>query len=89
MLASGGLFAFLNLHRVAFATSALWWAGFGGPAGMLVSWLGLAVATVVLCQILPPTENLSVADSQDRVLLVFFVLCGAIGTRLIAPKQRA
>lgn len=91
MLASGAIFFVLNLHRVAFATSVLLLLVFvaAHARGMLASWMTLAVATIVLCQVLPPIGNLTIADSQDRILLGFFVLCGAVGTRLIAHKQNA
>lgn len=91
IIASGAIFAVLNLHRVAFATSMLLLLIFVAAhmRGMLASWMTLAVATIVLCQILPPTGDLTIAGSQDRILLVFFVLCGAVGTRLIAHKQKA
>jgi K+-sensing histidine kinase KdpD len=91
MVASGVLFDFLDLRRVAFATSILLLLVFitAHVRGMLVSWMTLAVATLVLCLILPPTQNLSIADPQDRILVVFFILCGAFGTRLIAHNRQA
>jgi K+-sensing histidine kinase KdpD len=91
MVASGVLFDFLDLRQVAFATSILLLLVFitAHVRGMLVSWMTLAVATLVLCLILPPTQNLSIADPQDQILLVFFILCGAFGTRLIAHNRQA
>lgn len=91
MIVSGVIFAFLNLRRVAFATCLLLLLVFlaAHARGMLVSWMALAVATLVLCLILPPTQTLNIADPQDRILLVFFVVCGAIGSRLIAHTQKA
>jgi K+-sensing histidine kinase KdpD len=91
IIASGAIFAILNLQRVAFATSILLLLVFVAARmrGMLASWMTLAVAAVVLCQILPPAGDLTIADPQDRILLAFFVLCGAIGTRLITHKQKA
>jgi hypothetical protein len=91
MIASGAVCSIWNPHRVAFATSMLLLLVLVAAhrRGMLASWMTLAVATVVLCQILPPASDLTIADSQDRILVVFFVLCGAIGTRLIAHKQKA
>jgi K+-sensing histidine kinase KdpD len=90
-IASGAAFAFLNLRRVAFATCVLLLLVFlaAHVRGMLVSWMTLAVATLVLCLILPPTRGFTIADSQDRILLMFFILCGAIGTRMIAHSQKA
>jgi len=91
MIASGAAFAFLNLRRVAFATSILLLLVFVAAhvRGLLTSWLALAVATLALCLILPPTQALAIGDSQDQILLVFFILCGAIGSRLVAHSQKA
>ena len=76
---------------MAFATSALLLLVFlaAHVRGMLVSWMTLGVATLILCLILPPTHSLSIADRQDQILLVFFILCGAIGTRMITHAQKA
>jgi K+-sensing histidine kinase KdpD len=91
MVGSGAIFAALNLHRVAFATSILLLLVFvtAHVKGMLASWVTLAVATIALCLVLPPANKLMISDSQDRILLFFFVLCGAIGTRLVAQRQQA
>jgi hypothetical protein len=91
MVASGAIFAVVHLHRIAFATLILLLLVLvtAHARGMLASWMTLAVAAIVLCQILPPVGNLTIARSQDRILLVFFILCGAVGTRLIAHKQKA
>lgn len=91
IIASGVFLSFLDLHRVAFATSLLLLLVFVAAQrrGMLVSWLTLAIATLTLCIILPPARSLQVTDPQDQILLVFFVICGALGTRFIAQKQRA
>lgn len=91
LIASGAAFVFLNLHRVAFATSILLVLVFVAAhmRGLLISWMALAVATLILCLLLPPTQALTIGGSQDRILLVFFILCGAIGTRLIAHSQEA
>jgi K+-sensing histidine kinase KdpD len=91
MIVSGAVFAFLDLRRVAFATSVLLLLVFlaAHVRGMLVSWMTLGVATLILCMILPPTHSLSIADPQDQILLIFFVLCGAIGTRMITHAQKA
>ncbi len=89
--ASGAAFAVLNLQRVAFATTVLLGVVVVAARveGMLASWVTLGAATLALCIILPPAQTLDVADPQDRILLLFFVLCGAVATRLVAPKQRA
>jgi K+-sensing histidine kinase KdpD len=90
MIISGTAFAFLNLRRVAFATSILMLLVFVAAhvRGLLTSWVALTVATLALCLILPPTQDLTIGDSQDRILLVFFILCGAIGSRLVADSQK-
>ena len=91
VLGTGVAFSLLNLRRVAFATSVLLLLVFliAHTRGVLVSWTTLAIATLLLCLILPPARSLRISDSQDRMLLAFFVICGAIGTRLIAHTQKA
>jgi len=91
MLGAGVAFSLLNLRRVAFATSVLLLMVFlvAHTRGVLVSWTTLAVATLLLCLILPPIRDLRISDSQDQMLLGFFVICGALGTRLIAHTQKA
>jgi K+-sensing histidine kinase KdpD len=91
MIVSGVLFAFLNLRRVAFATSVLLLLVFvvAHVRGMLASWMALAIAALALGLILPPVHTLAITDPQDQILLGFFILCGAVGTRLIAQNQRA
>jgi ABC-type branched-subunit amino acid transport system permease subunit len=91
MIACGLTFSLLNLHRVAFPALVLMLLVFVAARlrGMLVSWMTLALATVTLCMILPPNMSLSIADRQDQYLLVFFVVCGTLGTRFIAQNQRA
>jgi K+-sensing histidine kinase KdpD len=91
MIASAAAFTFLDLRRVAFATSILLLLVLiaAHMRGLLISWIALAIAALALCLILPPAQALTVGDPQDRILLVFFILCGAVGTRLIAHSQRA
>jgi K+-sensing histidine kinase KdpD len=91
IITSGFFLTFLDLRRVAFATSLLLLLVFiaAQRRGMLVSWLALVIATLTLCIILPPARSLQIADPQDQILLVFFVICGAFGTRFIAQNQRA
>jgi K+-sensing histidine kinase KdpD len=90
IVVSGVFLAFLDLRRVAFATSLLLLLVFVAAQrrGMLVSWLALAIATLTLCIILPPARSLQVADPQDQILLVFFVICGAFGTRFITHNHQ-
>ena len=87
--ASGAIFAALHLHR-AFATSALLLLVFIAAhlRGLLASWMTLTLAALVLSIVLPPRYSFAIATSQDRFLLVFFVICGLIGTRLVAQRQR-
>jgi hypothetical protein len=91
IIACGCLFSFLPTRRVSFATTILLALVLitAHVSGMLASWITLSFASLALCLVLPPAQNLGVARPQDRMLLVFFVVCGAIGTRLVAKKQRA
>ena len=91
IVASGVIFNFLPVRRVSVATTVLLALVLitAHVSGLLASWITLAAAVLVLCVVLPPIDTLSVARPQDRVLVVLFVLCGAIGTRLVATKQRA
>jgi K+-sensing histidine kinase KdpD len=57
--------------------------------GMLVAWIALAVATLELSVILPPANSFSIAHPRDQILLGFFVVCGVVGTRLLAQEQKA
>ena len=91
-IASGVLFNVLNLpRRAAFAIAIFLLLVFVAAQvqGMLVSWVTLAIATLTLCLILPPVHPLRVARPQDQILLVFFILCGPVGARMITQNQRA
>jgi K+-sensing histidine kinase KdpD len=90
LIASGIISALLDLQRVAFATTAMLLVVFvvAHLRGMLVSWIALAVAALSLCLALPPVGHLTIAEPQDQILIVFFMLCGVIGTRLIAQPEK-
>jgi K+-sensing histidine kinase KdpD len=93
MIVSGGVCAFFHqhFHRVSFLMlifmSLVFFAAH--VRGMLVAWIALAVATLELSVILPPANSFSVAHPRDQILLGFFVVCGIVGTRLLAQEQKA
>jgi Zn-dependent protease with chaperone function len=89
LLASGVLFLYLDLRRVAFATSLLLLVVLvtAHLRGILVSWIMLAVAVLLLALLLPPTARLQIADRQDQILEAFFLVCGVLGTRMVAQDQ--
>lgn len=93
MIISGVFFSFLHLHlhRVAFLMLIFMMLVFFAAhvRGMLVAWIALAVATLELSVILPPANSFTIAHPRDQILLGFFVVCGIVGTRLLAQEQKA
>ena len=87
----GYIFNTLNLRRATFATLTLLLLVFGTAraTGLLPSWLTLALAAVMLSYLLPPTGTLQISSIDDKILLVFFLFCGLIGTRLLSHRSEA
>jgi hypothetical protein len=88
-IVSGVFFNALDLQRVAFATSIFLLLVFAAArrCGILASWVTLATAALMLCVLLPPVHSLRVTAPQDQMLLVFFMLCGALGGRFFGQNQ--
>lgn len=89
VLLTGYLFQFLEMRLAAFAILILLLLVFVAARlrDLVTSWLTLVFAAAVLSYVLPPAGSLKVDNPEDQLLLVVFVLCGAIGSRLMQPKR--
>jgi K+-sensing histidine kinase KdpD len=91
LIALGLVFTLVHVKRMSFATSLMLVIVFvvAHLRGMLVSWIALALAGLWLCVLLPPGGSIGIDNPRDQILVVFFLLCGAIGTRMIAQPEKA
>jgi K+-sensing histidine kinase KdpD len=90
LIAVGIILTLGHVKRMSYATTVMLVVIFvvAHIRGMLVSWIALAMAGLWLCVLLPPAGSLAIDKPRDQILVVFFLLCGAIGTRLIAQPER-
>jgi hypothetical protein len=91
MLAVTLLYDFLNPHRLAFLALALLFLVLltAKMRGTVAALFTLAFASVFMSYVLPPSHSIWIGRSSDRVLLVVFVLFGAIVARLVGRRQEA
>jgi K+-sensing histidine kinase KdpD len=91
LIAVGVILMLVHVRRMSYATSLMLVVVFvvAHLRGMLVSWIALALAGLWLCVLLPPARSLAIENPRDQVLVVFFLLCGAIGTRMIAQPEKS
>jgi hypothetical protein len=89
MSAATMLYDFLNPHRLAFLTLALLLLVFltAKMRGTVAALLTLAFASILMSYVLPPSNSIWISRFRDRVLLVVFVVFGAIVTRLLGRRQ--
>jgi len=89
VLLAGYLFQLLEMRLAAFAILILLLLVFVAARvrDLVTAWLTLVLAAAVLSYVLPPAGSLKVDSPEDQLLLVVFVLCGAVGSRLMQPKR--
>jgi len=89
MLVASVLYEYLHPHRLAFIALALLFLVFltAKMRGMVAALLTLAFASVSMSYILPPSNTIRIGTLRDRVLLVVFVIFGAIVSRLVGRRH--
>jgi len=89
MLAATVLYDYLHPHRLVFLTLALLFLVFltAKMRGMLAALPTLAFASILMSYILPPANTIRIGAARDRVLVVVFILFGAIVSRLVGRRQ--
>lgn len=91
MFAAALLYEFLNPHRLAFLALALLFLVFltAKMRGTVAALFTLAFASILMSYVLPPSHSIWIDRFGDRILLVVFVLFGAIVTRAVGRRQEA